>query len=336
MKIAREELLAKLEAVAPGLAKRETVEQSQCVVFVDGRLWTYNVEVACSHEFKTDIVGAVHALPLMAVLRKMKEEIVTLDQEDGCIVVGGKGKKIEVRRQEDILLPIDSLQRPKAWAELDPEFVEAIGLVRQCAGKESDGFATACVNIAPDYVEACDNEHLMRFDVATGVRRPTLVRHESLAGIDGLDVTEIAETKTWLHLRNGDGLTYMCRRYFDNDFPDLDPLLEVSGEAVSFPGGLVDAAQRAEVFSSDVPDEADNNVIVQLKEGQLRIIGTGACGSYREQKRIAYEGPPLKFSIPPKMLADIVRRHHECVIGKGRLMVDGGKFTYVSCLGEVD
>ena len=47
MKIQREELIRKLESVQPGLAVRETIEQSSTFVFYHGDVHTLNDEVYC-------------------------------------------------------------------------------------------------------------------------------------------------------------------------------------------------------------------------------------------------------------------------------------------------
>lgn len=44
----------------------------------------------------------------------------------------------------------------------------------------------------------------------------------------------------------------------------------------------------------------------------------------------------MKFRIAPKLLIELTKRHNECEISRDRLLVNGGKFRYVTCLGEAD
>ena len=46
MRVSREKLMQALEAVSPGLANRELIEQSSCFVFKSGMVMTFNDEVA--------------------------------------------------------------------------------------------------------------------------------------------------------------------------------------------------------------------------------------------------------------------------------------------------
>ena len=46
MKINRKDLIKVLKKVQPGLASQEIIEQSGAFVFTDGRVFTYNDEIA--------------------------------------------------------------------------------------------------------------------------------------------------------------------------------------------------------------------------------------------------------------------------------------------------
>ena len=64
----------KLEAVSPGLATREAIEQSSCFVFKDGRVMTFNDEVACSIDCELGFDGAVAAKPLRSAVWALEAE----------------------------------------------------------------------------------------------------------------------------------------------------------------------------------------------------------------------------------------------------------------------
>jgi hypothetical protein len=76
--------------------------------------------------------------------------------------------------------------------------------------------------------------------------------------------------------------------------------------------------------------------MVELRPNKLRIKGEGASGWYREVKKLKYSGEPLKFRISPKLLIAISQKHNEAMISSDRLMVNGGKFQFVTCLGKAD
>ena len=72
MKATREKLLKEVEAVLPGISQKELIEQSSCIIFKDGKIYTYNDEISCRYYTHLKINGAVSAMPLINILRKMK------------------------------------------------------------------------------------------------------------------------------------------------------------------------------------------------------------------------------------------------------------------------
>ena len=147
----------------------------------------------------------------------------------------------------------------------------------------------------------------------------------------------MCETNAWLHFRNPAGLVLSCRRSTRNELDpgsilDVSALLEFKGTPTILPKGLADAADKAEVFSSD---NSDGNVVrVQLRPGKLKITGRGGCGWYQELKDVRYDGEPVDFLIDPKLLVTITNQHNDCEITEDRLKVDGKRFVYVTCLGK--
>ena len=331
----REQLLTKLEAVSPGLAVREAVEQSSCFVFRDGHVVTFNDEIACSIECDIGVDGAVAAKPLLELLGKLTEEVVDIAPKDGGgeLIVKGKRRRAGITLEAEISLPVSSVEKPGKWTDLDPEFADAVGVVQQCASRDANQFALTCIHITPDCVEACDNFQLARYPLETGVRKPCLVKRDSLKHVTGLGMTEVSETKTWIHFRNPTGLTLSVRREV-MDYEDLDGILEMEGTPTTLPGGLAEAVEKAEIFRAE--NSEHNVVIVNLRPGELRLRGVGATGWYEERKQVKWDGGNLAFNIAPKLLVDITTRTNDCAIAPGRLKIDGGKFTYVTCLGKLE
>lgn len=335
----REQLLNELESIRPGLSPKDIIEQSSCYVFKDGKVMTYNDEIACTLDSCLDeIEGAVIAEPLISVLRKIPAETVDIevDEKTSSLLIKAKKRKSGIRMEQMILLPIDNVEKPKKWVTLPDEFSDAVDIVSQCAGHDETEFVLTCIHIHPDHIEACDNYQLSRYTMKTGIKKASLVRASSIKHIIDLGMIEFSESDTWVHFRNAGGLVLSCRRQLE-DYMSLDKLLVCEGSLTVIPKGLSVAVECADIFSSE---NADNNqVTVDLSPkngGQLRITGEGASGWYKEVKKLKYTGPAMKFKIAPKLLAEIGKRHNECVISIDRLKVDGGKFVYVSCLGKAD
>jgi hypothetical protein len=335
MRINREKLLGSLESIRPGLSQREILEQSSCIVFLDGFACTYDDEVSCRAPTGLDesFRGAVKAESLLKLLHELPEDEVDVNFSDTEMTVKGKGRKGFYGVEKDIVLPVDQVDFPEQWRTLPDDFCEAIGTVGRCASSDESRFNLTCLHIAPKWVEASDEYQVCRWRTQTGFPEPVLLRQSSVRHIATLGMTESGETKSWVHFRNASGLILSCRRYVE-DYPELRHYLKPGGDPLVLPKGLIEAAGRADIFSSENGD--DNVVEVSIKSGHLQIVGRGASGRYEEKKKLAYDGQPVRFCIPPQLLADTVKRHNECSIQSNRLYIDGGSYVYVSALFAPD
>lgn len=331
MKVNRPELLTVLESIQAGLTSKEVVQQSSCFAFRDGMVMTYNDEVACRRKSPLKIEGAVPAAPLLAMLRKLPEEEIDIELEGEELIIRGKGRRDRHRTQSEVLLPIEKVEDGDDWKDLHEDFADAIFIAYQCVDKDDSNYAGSCIHISKKFIESCDNSQAIRYHLKTRVREPFLVRGKSIIHMHDLGMTEFCETETWIHFRNPDGLIYSCRRD-PQPYESLDDVLNADGEPLVLPKGLADAADRAEVFSSENADE--NEIEVVITPGKIRVNSHGVSGQYTEVKKLKYRGPKIKFRVGPKLLVELVKRYNDCLISPDRLKVDTGKFAYVVALGD--
>lgn len=329
--IKREELLRKINSVSPGLSAKENVEQSSCFVFLGGLLYTYNEEIFCTTKCDIGFEGAIESKPLIDILSKLTEDEVKIEQGDGEMIVRGKNKKATITMSAEIKLPIDSVTLPKEkdWKDLDDSFSDAVGLVAECAGKNKNEFILTCVHVTPTHIEACDNIQLARYKVKTPIEENTIVRRDSIKHVTGLGMDEIAETKNFIHFRNSDGLVLSCRKYSD-EYQDLNGAIKMS-ECIeaNLPKGLADAADKAAIFTSS--GDVDH-VTVVLDDNYVTISGKGASGSYKERKKVKYDGERLEFRMAPKIMKDIVNKYDTFQISPAKIKVEDEHLTYVTAL----
>jgi len=332
MKVQREELLNVLESVSPGLATREFIEQSSCFGFIDGRVVTYNNEVACTRRSPLKIEGAVKAEALLSILGKLSEDIIDVEVKDGQLLIRGKRRKLGIQMELDVLLPLDEIENPEddQWKDLSPDFTDAVRIVHTCTGNDKEHLLLMCVHIHPNHLEACDCHQMARYPVETELDESILVRGESLKKIIGFDMTQFCVTSDWIHFRNPAGLVLSCRRFLDDYSIAIDEFLTNDGiKPVILPGDLEEVVSRAEIFSSD--NAISDHVRVVIGTNKLRIEASGVSGWYQEVKKISYVGERFEFLIAPKMLVEITKKSHSCGVAEGRLLVDTGKFKYVTC-----
>ncbi len=332
--IEREVLLECLGMVRPGLSAQDNVAQSTCFAFTDGRVFTFNDEVYCSYACPLEIEGAVAAAPLLSLLGKMKDHSIRIEEGQGKLLIIGNRRRAGVRMESEVLLTdVKVPTEDDVWSKLHDEFCTAVDIVRQCAGTDESLFSLTCVHITADFVEAFDNSQISRYPLKIDIERPILVAQKSLLHIGSSTMTEWAQTKSWIHFRNADGLVISCRLYIE-DYPNLDKIVGIKGKKIVLPAKLTEATAIAEIFAGKSADQS--GIKIRLVKGKMIIKGEGADGWYKETKKINYDGPDLQFNIAPKMIVEITKRRHECEITKGALKVDGGKFVYVTCLDMIE
>lgn len=328
--IDRQKTLAAFESVQPGLAAREMFQQSTCLVFLSGRVWTFNDVVACSHPsgLPDDFEMAVPAKPFIDLLSRMTEEHVQLNRSPGELEVRGKRKKSGLRIEEDVLLPIKDIKAPKGWTDLPDDFIRAVELVHACAGSDSSEFVLTCIHIHPDYLEATDRHQIGRYPIKTGIDSPTLIRAQQLKEIIGVGVTKMSLVDNWLHFKNEAGLVMSFRRDL-LDFPDMSGFMSIDDTVpLTLPGGLEEVCKRTSIFSRE--STQGDLVSVTVEPNRVIFGSEGAFGWYKEMKEVAYSGPSFKFLVAPSLLLSIANKSNECRIGDGKLCIAGAKFQYVT------
>lgn len=335
MKIQRQDFLSTLEGVTPGVSDEGLVEQSDCIIFKNGKVYSYNEETVCvaNSPFDKTVVGAVSAKHLLELMRKLPDDEIDVRFSESSMTIRTKGsRRGELRCEQDILIDVDNLEVPDKWTSLPEDFAEAVDLVQSCAGR--DGSIThTCLHIHPQWVEACDDVQLCRYRLETGIKERVLIYKESIRHVVRLGMIEFNESESWLHFRNADKLQLSCRRYLE-DYPNLSKFLKVSGDPVSLPKGLKETLERTSIFIDD-PKEDAKRVHVQLLPDKIRLTGAGAHGKWVETKKTNYAGKNISFLASPKVLLEMSAKHNTCEASGDHLKVDGGKWKYVVCLERV-
>lgn len=231
----------------------------------------------------------------------------------------------------EIKLPVQEVERPKgAWKSLPDDFADAVRIVQECASNDNEKFTMTCVHIHPKWIEACDVMQMTRYKIATGVDDEYLIKRDTLKHVASLGMAEFCETKNWVHFRAGEfGPRLSCRRYVDT-YPNLRPIYRFSGTSVQFPSGVEDAVVKASVFSSENID--NDRIEIEIRDGEFKVVGRGNSGTYQELKNCNYDGPPIRFTIPPKLFNELVKRDNICEIGDNKLKINGGNWVYVASL----
>lgn len=330
--IDRKDLLEKLDIVAPGLAPRDIVEQSSCAVFTEGRLITFNDEIACQIPCDIPFEGAIPASTLIQTLKTLATDSIEVEVSDNEIILKSKKRRVGIVREPNVLLPYkEKLELPEKWKSLPDEFSDGVEMLLPCCGKDEQNFQLTCVHLRRKFAEATDNLQYARFKMELPLDENVLVRSGSMKHVVPMGVTKISVTDAWVHFRNARKLVISCRRWKET-YADYSDYIKTEGTHMSFPRMLGKSAELASVFSSQNTDS--NFVNVTVSNGRMKIESRGTSGWSEQIVKVAYSGPDAKFAIDPGLLKRISQMSSECILSEKTIRVKSGKFTYMSCLSK--
>jgi len=326
--VKRVEILEVLEAVSPGLAKKEVLEHTGCFLFTGDYVRTFNDEIACEHPLPSglSISGGIPAEPLLRLLRSLPDEEVRMEQTDDELCIKAKRRRGGIRLKQ-----VDSFAEvkiPDKWESMPEGLADAVNVAQECVSTDEFLFILTCVHIHPQWVEGGDNYQLVRYPIETGIDESLLLRRGSLDRIKGLEATEWAWTEDWVHFRTGSGGVISYRRYMEN-YPDFTEIVNVSGETVKLPEEMKRVVERAGIFSAD---EGTDQVRIELKSDEIRVRGEGSNGWFEERDNVEYGGEPLSFLISPNLITELTCRNNKCEIAKRQLIVKTPKFRYATVI----
>jgi DNA polymerase III sliding clamp (beta) subunit (PCNA family) len=340
MKVNREELCHTLTSLKPGIAKREIIEQGDCVIFdaSDGSLYSFNEEIACYAKFKTNITGAVRAELLLNLLPKLPDDEIDIDQdEEGGVLIKCKKSISNLKCETQIRLPIDVLEMPQEdkWLALPDSFTEAVSIVEGCVSKSDTDFQLSSIHITPKYLESANSNQASRYGIELPIKESFLVRHGALHSAISNGVVEFAVTSKWLHFRNKHDLRISCHRYVEDYLDTIDAIVtkERLGTEVVIPAGVKEAVETASLFSKDNLKGVDLiGVRFDHKKQKLRISGEGINGYHVNTHKIEYTGDDIQFSINPQLFTALLTQYKTCELCTDCLKFANDHYVYITSL----
>lgn len=344
MKTNRQNLIKILQAVRPGLASKEILEQTTSFIFTDGKVLTYNDEVAVSHPLPDDVTleGAVHAKELFALLNKMSDEEVEIEETKNELIVSGQRTKAGIRLEVASAMGdvLDALGQPSSWTTLPEKFLEGVEFCLFSTGKDMTKPMLICVCIEGENVVSSDSQRITCFNMGEDLGMPKdqmmLIPNTGASSLLSYPVTEYEFTKGWIHFRTKDGVVFSCRDV-QGDYPlkkALSIVESAEGDAVKLPASLSEALERADIFSDSSNKTSSDRVHIFLSEGWIVVRGESEAGWLEEKSRIRYKGPEIDFEVSSQFLRSILSHSGEMQTCQGSLKFEGENFSHVMAILE--
>lgn len=338
--INRQKLITALEAVRPGIASKEIIEQSTSFIFMSGRVYTYNDSIAVSHACPEELAGAVQSKELYMLLTRLVDDEIDIKTTDSEMLIKGKRTKASISLQANITLPIDTINNKKTWVLLPEEFSTAIKFVLVSAGNDmTKPWSTAVhvtTNDTNNIIETCDNFRLTQFLLPKTEHKNTIFNTNSLipaaACVELYKYTpthySITANNQWIHFINAVGTEFSCRLVADK-FPDLSPfLLHKYTCKFEFNENTIEILDRACVFLTD--KTMHPVVTIKADNGSMIITSKSNKGWFEEMTRIAGSKAAFEFIIDPQVLKDMLPSLKNCELNddKSILKFEGDNFIY--------
>jgi DNA polymerase III sliding clamp (beta) subunit (PCNA family) len=339
MRVNREELIHSLSSLKPGIAKKEIIEQGDCVLFdaASGLAYSFNEQIACFIKLNLGVTGAVIAEPLLTLLGRLPDDEIDVNQGDDNLLIKCKRSSSGVKCDPQLRLPINVLERPDddAWLPLPEHFVDAVGIVEGCVSTSDTDFKMSSIHIASDFMESANVNQACRYNIEMSIDEPFLVRHGVLRSIVSNGVSEYAVTSNWLHFRNKHDLTISCRRYVEEYIEEMDTVIAKKRDSttITLPSGLKDAVATASLFSKDNLKGVDEVEVQFFKEKQkVFILGEGFYGFHRHSHKIEYDGEDLRFNINPRLFMTLIEQYKTCELCPECLKFSNSFYTYITSI----
>lgn len=334
MLVNRTELLKRLKDASAGVAKqindRVPKEQSDDVfVFHGDRI------MAASDRIRVDIRGfgeldaVIPAVPLMDILRKMRDKEVALRiGEGGSMVIRGKRKECGIHCRSESAAQW-KYETPRKWKRTPEGLVESLVLASSyCCDDEMSPWLS-CVKVSADGIAATNNTRLYHNAISVPVKNDVFVPAEGAAKMPTEEVRAFAVRRGWFFLRTKRSV-FSVRCAEGVEFPKYEGLLVKDGNKLRVPDELEQALSCTQVF-----DELKSPLVdIEISGRKMLVRVNNIVGWYNEKVKLNKPMPKLKFRAHPESLRHMISRNSTIWIAKDgrRLLAKRGSESFVIAL----
>lgn len=334
--INREELIESLTKVKPGLAQKELIEQSSHFIFEEGRIWTYNDQIAISQSFKSHLVGAVKADEFYKLLNKLDDENLEIAVQEGEFLIQGKTVTAKIKIDPEIKL--QPIQAPgtnsKSWQTLPEDFTDAISLCLFSASRNMIRPELTCLYVTGKTVFSTDTFRATKREMQSKVKEDFLLPAIAAKELVKYNVHKVfTDTEGWLHFTNKEHTMFSCRTFADVKYPEkIWDFFDIKGEKIDLPDSFEQVIDRVSTLVT-ADFDLDRFVNLIIEKNFLTCKGKGPHGSVSEKIDIDYNGKEIKIKVHPGFLMEILKQLNSMTIGE-RLLFQGDNFEHAICLSS--
>lgn len=322
MIIDRLKLLKALEAVKPGLANKEIIEQTNSFAFLKNKVVTYNDEISISHPIKNlNIEGVVKADELYKSLIKMKSDNINLKKQKNEIIVKSGTTKIGLILQKEIKLSLENI-KIKKWTKLPTDFLDGLKFCRLSCDKNSSVSLLSCVHLSKKgSLQASNGYKVASFKLSEKVLNESiLIPVSTINEVIKYDITKISVNKNWVHFKTRDK-TIISSRIYSDSYPDIEKILNFKGTKLYLAENLSELIDKAKIFSkSDL--QREDLITIEIKDNKINVSAKTEIGWIKDSLKIDRKNKKnISFQINPEYILMILTQLNSdsCIHSKNKI-----------------
>lgn len=335
MILEREELLDALNAVMPGIDKKEIIEQMTHFQFTGENLVAYNDAIHIKYPFKTDFICSVPAKPLHRLISSLKGDRVSLKKAQNTLKVKSKesDSDLNIMVESDIdhiLAKIEEDIIKQKYKPIPDDFTQAAQLCSFSASKDETQGTLTCVHVKGTTIEAGDRTRCSRYTMEKKMPE-FLIRASVPNELVKYNVARYAVSNAWVHFKTAEGAFFSCRRV-KGDYLDYEPFFkDFKGAKVKLPDKLGGAINTLLAFGDEGWMSQPYMELV-FKKDKLVCKVKSNIGRSTRQMKMDYKKKERSIKINPYLLKQVLDKANIVYIGSRLALLKHDKFKHIIAL----
>lgn len=338
MQIARDRMLSILEAMKPGLARKEILEESGNFIFDNDRILTYNDQVCIIHPLNCDFRCSVPAEELHKLIKLIGDDtlVLTLGESGAMLKIKTRSTNIELAALtgDPITELVSNFPDMEPWLRVPEKMMEGIKWCSFSAAKNATLTYLTGIHIGNRYIMATDELRISKYTLPAKMRATLLIPADSARQLLAFTPISYSVKDGWCFFKN-DADVVFCTRTIEGEYPVRNYMREFNFEGVdvALPASLKGALEVSQVLADgQIPEE--KRVDITIKQGVLTIKAQKRdVGNIRKRMKVRYNNSrAITFTINPIHLHAILDRTRNMKIGQDRALFKTGGFEHLVSL----
>ena len=341
--IDREDLLAVLNLVRPGISTKENVEQSNHFIFNTTEVLAYNDYLLISYPFDIGIKCTVDASLFLKLVSKMTSQTVSLAMnEEGTAIDIWNDKtsaNLPIVIDSEIYTYIRKASEGRAdneWHALPEDFSDGLYLCVTAASEDRLTGTLCCVRIEGEDIMAGTKEAISWYQMSEKVPEDFYAEAKLLQQLTSYGtIISYTLTQGWIHFKSETDVTFSVRRVIPMELLEFRKPFKNFPEGaprVRLPDDLLSAVETVNLVHES-SEEGDKKILLTLNRDKIMCEAGTQKGTIFEE--VLFDTPqdimaPIKILIRPSFLLEVLQKTAYLFPTENRVLFKQKAFQYVA------